>query len=166
MPRFLYWTILVGDQPTAFRAREAADLRPTLVQLQRTHPEARMRWFERGRLWASPDEARAAREAERRTPHKRSSTWRPGGRHEDPRQRFKDAKKEKWARFKNRIRARHEARTDGGTAPGAPHADRARPSRSGHPHVKGRSGARPSGARAAGQPASSSPRRPRKPRKR
>jgi hypothetical protein len=107
--RFLYWTILIGDEPTAFRAAEAADLKPTLVQLQRTHPEARLRWFERGRLWSSPDEAQAARLAER-SGARRPSTWRPGGKHVDPRQKYKDAKKAKWTQFKQGIRRRTEER--------------------------------------------------------
>ena len=110
MSRFLYWTIVIGDQPTAFRAREAADLQPTLTQLRRKHPEAMLRWFQRGRLWTSPDEARAARERDREVSKRRPDTWRPGGRHEDPRQKYKDAKKAKWTRFKDAIRARAEAR--------------------------------------------------------
>jgi hypothetical protein len=28
-PRFAYWTILVDEQPTAFRAKEAEELLPT-----------------------------------------------------------------------------------------------------------------------------------------
>ncbi len=37
---------------------------------------------------------------------KRDSKWRPGGEHKDPRQKYKDAKKAKWTRFKQNIRAR------------------------------------------------------------
>jgi hypothetical protein len=77
----MYWTILIGDSPTAFRAREAADLRPTLVQLQRTQPNAVMKWFERGRLWTSPDEAADAARAARAARQDRSRDWRPGGDH-------------------------------------------------------------------------------------
>jgi len=36
-PRFAYWTILIDNGPTAFRAREAAELLPTLNQLKRTN---------------------------------------------------------------------------------------------------------------------------------
>jgi hypothetical protein len=36
----------------------------------------------------------------------RDKKWRPGGDHQDPRQKFKDAKKAKWTRFKQAIRAR------------------------------------------------------------
>ena len=37
---------------------------------------------------------------------KRDSKWRPGGEHKDPRQKYKDAKKAKWTKFKQNIRAR------------------------------------------------------------
>jgi hypothetical protein len=36
----------------------------------------------------------------------RDSKWRPGGTHRDPRQKYKDAKKAKWTRFKEAIRRR------------------------------------------------------------
>ena len=87
-PRFAYWTILIDNQPTAFRAREAQELLPTLAQLKRTNPNAVMMWFARGRLWASPE---AEREAQRRPKpmEKRGAAWRPGGAHVDPRDRFK-----------------------------------------------------------------------------
>jgi hypothetical protein len=108
--RVLYWTILIGDEPTSFRAAEAAELKPTLVQLQRTNPDARLVWFERGRIWGSPAEAHAARLGERASARSRPSTWRPGGKHVDPRQKYKDAKKAKWTRFKEGIRKRAEDR--------------------------------------------------------
>ena len=41
---------------------------------------------------------------------KRDSKWRPGGEHQDPRQKYKDAKKAKWRRFKQNIRTRREAK--------------------------------------------------------
>ena len=44
-PRYAYWTILIDDKPTAFRAREREELQPTLVQLQRKSPNVTMRWF-------------------------------------------------------------------------------------------------------------------------
>jgi hypothetical protein len=88
MPRHLYWTIIAGGAPTAFRARERDELLPTLRQLQRQYPDATLKWFERGRIWGSPEEARAQLAAERaqaRRPH----GWRPGGEHRDPRERYK-----------------------------------------------------------------------------
>ena len=41
---------------------------------------------------------------------KRDEKWRPGGEHKDPQQKYKDAKKAKWRRFKQTIRTRWEAR--------------------------------------------------------
>jgi hypothetical protein len=57
-PRHTYWTILFGNQPTAFRSAEREELLPTFKQIQAKHPDAVMRWFARGRLWKSPEEAR------------------------------------------------------------------------------------------------------------
>ena len=57
-PRHAYWTILIGDSPTAFRARERDELLPTFERLRAKQPDAVLKWFERGRLWASPEEAR------------------------------------------------------------------------------------------------------------
>ena len=44
----------------------------------------------------------------------RDKKWRPGGEHRDPRQKYKDAKKAKWGRFKQNIRNRWEAKQPGG----------------------------------------------------
>src|SRR5215212_9502862 len=77
-PRFAYWTILIDDQPTAFRAREAEELLPTLNQLKRKNTNAVMKWFSGGQLWDSPEAAQ-----------KRGPAWRPGGTHQDPRDRFR-----------------------------------------------------------------------------
>lgn len=78
-PRYVYWTILIDGTPTAFRAASRDELLPTLKQLQRKTPGAVMKWFARGRVWESPEEARAAYRADaarRRTPR---TSWRPGG---------------------------------------------------------------------------------------
>ncbi len=64
-PRFAYWTILVGGLPTAFRAAEREEMLPTFKRLQQKHPDAEMRWFARGKLWASPAEAREALKGKR-----------------------------------------------------------------------------------------------------
>jgi len=91
-PRFAYWTLLIDDAPTAFRARDAADLLPTLHQLKRKNPNVVLKWFSGGRLWDSPE---AARDARRRPPaaiDKRGPAWRPGGKHADPRDRFRKKK--------------------------------------------------------------------------
>lgn len=100
MARLAYWTILIGTSPTAFRAKEPNDLVPTLKQLQRVHPDAVMKWFQRGRVWDSPADAEAVRRSSHSGRERRPADWRPGGAHKDPRQRFKDAKKQKWAAFR------------------------------------------------------------------
>jgi hypothetical protein len=89
-PRYTYWTIILDDLPTAFRAAKRDELLPTFERLREKHPNARLQWFARGRVWNSPDEARLA-ETARRT-EKRGRDWRPGGQHKDPRDRF-DRKK-------------------------------------------------------------------------
>ena len=92
-PRFAYWTLLIDNGPTAFRARDAADLLPTLHQLKRKNPNVVLKWFSGGQLWDSPE---AATEARRRRPasavEKRGPAWRPGGKHADPRDRFRKHK--------------------------------------------------------------------------
>jgi hypothetical protein len=65
-PRFTYWTILIGAEPTAFRARERHELVPTLRQLQRKQPAATLKWFAHGRVWDSPEHERETRAAELR----------------------------------------------------------------------------------------------------
>lgn len=93
-PRFTYWTIILDGKPTAFRAAERDQLLPTLKQLQSKNPAAVLKWFAHGRLWESPEEVwqvklkarEAAREA---TEERRSRSWRPGGEHKDPREKFK-----------------------------------------------------------------------------
>src|SRR6185295_17154997 len=104
--------IVLGTEPTSFRAADPNELLPTLAQLRRKHPEAMLKWFQRGRLWTSPDEATLALGAERDAARKRPATWRPGGTHEDPRQKYLDAKKAKWTRFKQAIRNRAEGRRE------------------------------------------------------
>jgi hypothetical protein len=93
-PRFTYWTIILDGQPTAFRAAERDQLLPTLKQLQAKNPGAVLKWFAHGRLWESPEEVwqvrLKAREAARDASEaRRSRSWRPGGEHKDPREKFK-----------------------------------------------------------------------------
>ena len=86
-PRFAYWTILIDNAPTAFRARDRADLAGIFRQLSNRNPNAEIKWFANGKLWNSPEEERAARA--RHAPREpRGPGWRPGGKHEDPRARF------------------------------------------------------------------------------
>ena len=87
-PRYAYWTILIDQQPTAFRARDQEELLPTLAQLRRTNTDVSLKWFARGRLWDSPEQEREGQ----RTPapvERRTREWRPGGQHKDPRARFR-----------------------------------------------------------------------------
>ena len=91
-PRHAYWTILIGDSPTAFRARDREELLPTFERLRAKQPDAVLKWFERGRLWASPEEARGPAPAFGGPPERRGKDWRPGGAHRDPRDRFKKDK--------------------------------------------------------------------------
>ena len=113
-PRFAYWTILAGGLPTAFRAAEREDLLPTFRRIQEKHPDAEMKWFARGKLWASPEHARAERE---RPLERRHRSWRPGGDHRDRRDSFKTAARERnqarrQKRFARKQRARDEHQTD------------------------------------------------------
>lgn len=103
---FRCWVIVVGAEPTAFRAKLAEDLLPTLKQLQRTQPDVAMKWFERGRVWASPEAATAALKERRTTGGGRTGRgrdWRPGGDHKDPRAKYEITRDEKRARFKKRL---------------------------------------------------------------
>ena len=100
-PRYAYWTIIAGGLPTAFRTTEREELLPTFRRLKSRHPDANMKYFARGRLWNSPEEARVELERSRAEADarrgtraaSRGRTWRPGGDHQDPKQKFKDAKK-------------------------------------------------------------------------
>jgi hypothetical protein len=125
-PRFAYWTILVDNQPTAFRAKEAEELLPTFNRLKEKHPSAVLMWFQGGRLWRSRLEAHEAAVAARREAARkkraaeqppRDRKWRPGGAHRDPRQKYKDARKAKWTRFKQRVRQGARPRPPGQADP-------------------------------------------------
>jgi hypothetical protein len=127
-PRFAYWTILAGGLPTSFRAADKDELMPTFRRLKDKHPDAEMKYFARGKLWESPEQARLA--ASPKSPA-RGRDWRPGGDHRDPRQRFKDAKKtrnqdrrqQRWERkFDDRRNAAPKTRPHGD--PLAPRPDR------------------------------------------
>ncbi|MEO7157605.1 MAG: hypothetical protein ABI039_08595, partial [Vicinamibacterales bacterium] len=62
-PRYAYWTILVDDQPTAFRAGSQEDLMPTFKRLKDKQPTAKMMWFQNGKLWDSRIDAQEAMRA-------------------------------------------------------------------------------------------------------
>lgn len=132
-PRHVYWTIIYGNQATSFRAATPDELLPTLRQLQSRHPDAVLKFFARGRLWNSPEEARPRRDTRRpdqarrdnRRPEnqrdgrrdsrqrsgagqpvgeRRGKNWRPGGEHQDPRDRWKVPRDVKRKRFAQRLR--------------------------------------------------------------
>ena len=109
-PRYAYWTIIAGGLPTAFRAADRDELMPTFRRIKEKHPDAEMKWFARGKLWESPEAARAVEKPRRQ---RRPDTWRPGGEHRDPRQKFIDAKKQRnmqmrKERWENRNAAPHK----------------------------------------------------------
>jgi 23S rRNA pseudouridine2605 synthase len=110
--QFTCWVIVAGAQPTAFRARTVEELLPTLKQLQRTQPNVELRWFERGRFWTSPEEARTAFVAKSRSASGRGRDWRPGGDHRDPRARYDVPRDVRRARFKERQRFDERPRPD------------------------------------------------------
>ena len=129
-PRYAYWTILIDQKPTAFRAREREELLPTFHQLGRKNTDVVMKWFARGRLWESPEEAQAAQRAPKAPLEKRGHAWRPGGEHRDPRERFKKraqphgATPERWRNRRNpALRARSRPWADKPKA-GPPRGDR------------------------------------------
>jgi hypothetical protein len=132
-PRHAYWTIIIDDHPTSFRAHDVEELLPTFNRLREKNPTAQLKWFERGQLWDTRDAARAQgfgqgerrwegprpdRDARARSggasapPNRderpRDRSWRPGGEHRDPRQKYKDAKKAKWQEFKKNLHTRWE----------------------------------------------------------
>jgi hypothetical protein len=59
-PRYAYWTILVDNQPTAFRASAKDDLLPTFNRLKAKDSSAVMMWFQNGKLWPSRVDAQEA----------------------------------------------------------------------------------------------------------
>src|SRR5579862_492885 len=103
-----YWVILIGTTPTAFRSSTRDALVPTFKQLQHSQPEVALRWFERGRIWESPEAARFGLRAPAPAQPPRTGDWRPGGDHRDPRARFELTRDQKRARFKDRARREHE----------------------------------------------------------
>jgi len=118
-----FWVILIGKTPTSFRGKEREDLVPTLRQLQRTQSEVTLRWFERGKVWESPEAAEgAAKLAATEARERRTKEWRPGGEHRDPKARFEMTRDQKRAKFKRE----RSGPDDGSDRPG-PERGRDRP---------------------------------------
>ena len=71
------------------------------------HPDAEMKWFQRGRLWQSPEDAKKEFEKAKAIAH-RGRDWRPGGEHRDPREAFRKKKRERnQARRQERFERKH-----------------------------------------------------------
>jgi len=56
-PRYVYWTIIVDGQPTAFRSGSLEDIMPTFNRLKEKQPSAELKWFQNGQLWPSRHDA-------------------------------------------------------------------------------------------------------------
>jgi hypothetical protein len=61
-PRYAYWTIIVDNQPTAFRSASVDELIPTFNRLKSKQPNVILKWFQNGKLWDSRLDAREAQE--------------------------------------------------------------------------------------------------------
>ena len=84
-PRYNYWTIILNEKPTAFRAYKREDLMPTYRRLIAKHPSAALVWFSKGRFWSSPEEEQSSG---RKEIHKnRASRRQREGSHKGPRGR-------------------------------------------------------------------------------
>lgn len=126
-----FWVILIGKTPTSFRANAREDLVPTLRQLQRTQTDVTLRWFERGKVWESPEAALgAAKLAATTAREKRTKEWRPGGEHRDPKARFELTRDQKRAKFKRERSGSDDGpKSPFGPRPDGPRPDRPRPDR-------------------------------------
>jgi hypothetical protein len=142
MARHAYWVILVGATATAFRSSTRDVLVPTWRQLQRTQSDVTLRWFERGRLWESPEAARFGMRSKPEA-EKRRADWRPGGDHRDPRARFELTRDQKRARFKDRARRAREEPPSGGSGSAPPQDAPQLPDRSRKPWPSDRPPRRP-----------------------
>jgi hypothetical protein len=147
-PRYAYWTILIDNKPTAFRAREKEEMLPTFHQLRRTNTDVVLKWFARGRLWESPEAAQAAGRETAAARESRGRGWRPGGAHRDPRDRFK--KGGKGPHESSRPRAATGGSRDGPASRAAPpgrDSPRHAPPRGAQPRRDKPPGAPPRGAK-------------------
>jgi hypothetical protein len=77
-PRHVYWTIIYGGQATSFRAATRDELLPTLRQLQSRHPDAALKFFARGRIWDTEEEARQRPDSRHRHGPPHREAWRGG----------------------------------------------------------------------------------------
>ncbi len=160
-PRFAYWTILIDDKPTAFRARDREELLPTFTQLKRTNQNVVVRWFAQGQLWDSPEAQMAAGRKPKFAGDRRGPDWRPGGTHKDPRDRFKKKNRPERAWSEGNASARRDRDTPGPPREARPWRDKpAAPPRGNAPGSGG--GGRPwsDKPRGAARPWTNKPRDP------
>jgi hypothetical protein len=105
------------DRKPAWKPKGAAD-RERPPRRESSRPSGKLEWTPKsGYTGARP--AGAAPEKRKWIPKEeykkskgitapRDKNWRPGGEHKDPRQKYKDAKKAKWTKFKANVRQRWE----------------------------------------------------------
>jgi hypothetical protein len=100
----------------AMRVRGERGRRGDFRQQQRGRRAGKLEWKPRATTHApgpkpqAPGPKPQAPGPRPQDPARRDRSWRPGGEHRDPRQKYKDAKKAKWTRFKKQIRTRWEAK--------------------------------------------------------
>jgi hypothetical protein len=131
-PRHAYWTILVDEQPTAFRAALLEDLQPTFKRLKEKHPSARVVWFQNGKVWNSREDAQAAMRARGEMGRKGDVRQRFGDRTREPRPEQSDRRdpsgKLEWKpKGEATPRPRPEWRPKSSSPPRAPGFSRGRP---------------------------------------
>ncbi len=94
-PRYVYWTIIVDGQPTAFRSGSLEDIMPTFNRLKEKQPAAELKWFQNGQLWPSRHDAqdfmRARGERGRAKDPRQAGVRDPGSGTRDPRTNDKPA---------------------------------------------------------------------------
>ena len=86
-PRYVYWTIIVDGQPTAFRSGSLEDIMPTFNRLKEKQPAAELKWFQNGQLWPSrhdAQEAVRARGGRAGGPRQSSDSAEAAGKSDDP----------------------------------------------------------------------------------
>src|SRR5688500_1152099 len=132
-PRYAYWTILVDEQPTAFRAGSQEDLMPTFKRLKEKNPSAKMMWWQNGKLWDSRLDAqeamRARGEIGRRNDTRQSGGFRDRDRPREPRAERDPSGKLEWKPKDNSTseaegRVRRSAEREGGKTSRPPRAQR------------------------------------------
>ena len=102
-------------QKTAANHRKAGFSPPDGTRRAPSHRE-QLEWRPKGAAAATkmtdPKKRRPRQEARAtgKPGERRDKSWRPGGEHRDPRQKYKDAKKAKWTRFKQTVRKRWESK--------------------------------------------------------